>query len=188
MRRKLTILLLLANPLLLMAQGQNLEIDTGKSNIQVQGTSTIHDWDMETKLINGNTYLVKKESVLVISKTNISIKATNLKGDISGMDDKAYEALKVKKHPNITFSQTNELELHSTGKNFKGTIKGNLTISGKTKAVSIPITANTLQNQLIVEGEIALKMTSFNIEPPRAMLGTIKAEDNIKINFELILK
>jgi polyisoprenoid-binding protein YceI len=183
-----TILLLLASSLLMVAQGQSIKVISKESKIGVEGTSTIHDWEMTTSVINGSASFSNEGDQLEITGTKISLKAADLKSDNSGLDDKAHEALKAKKHPSITFTQTDKVTVKPNGTAFTGTVRGNLTIAGETKAVSISISGNTAQNKLKVNGKVNLKMTQFGMEPPRAMLGTIKAGDEITINFEVVLK
>jgi polyisoprenoid-binding protein YceI len=188
MRKIQTILLLLTSALFMVAQGQSIKVVPKESKIGVEGTSTIHDWDMATSAINGSASFVTEGDQLEISGTKISLKTTDLKSDNTGLDDKAHEALKAKKHPNITFSQSDKVTLKTTGNAFKGTVRGQLTIAGETKTVSIPISGSVVQNTLKVSGKVSLKMTQFGMEPPRAMLGTIRAGDDITVNFEVVLK
>ncbi|MCA1745369.1 MAG: YceI family protein [Bacteroidales bacterium] len=183
-----TILLLLASSLFMVAHGQSIKVVPSESKISVEGTSTIHDWEMSTSAINGSASFSKEGDHLEITGTKITLKATDLKSDNSGLDDKAHEALKAKKQPSITFTQTDKVSVKTNGNTFTGTVRGNLTIAGETKAVSIPISGNTAQNKLKVNGKVSLKMTQFGMEPPRAMLGTIRAGDEITVNFEVVLK
>jgi polyisoprenoid-binding protein YceI len=172
----------------MVAQGQSIKVVPTESKISVEGTSTIHDWEMGTSAINGSANFAKEGDQLEITGTKITLKSADLKSDNSGLDDKAHEALKVKKHPGITFTQTEKVSVTTNGTAFTGTVRGNLTIAGETKAVSIAISGNTAQNKLKVNGKVNLKMTQFGMEPPRAMLGTIKAGDEITVNFEVVLK
>ena len=188
MRTIQTILLLLASSLFMAAKGQSVKAVTSESKIIVEGTSTIHDWEMLTSVISGSADIATEGDQLVISNTKILLAATDLKSDNSGLNDKAHEALKVKKHPTITFTQTGKLLVTPNGADFSAIVLGNLTIAGKTKAVSIPVSGNTLQNKLKVNGKVALKMTQFDMNPPRAMLGAIRSGDDITINFEVALK
>lgn len=183
-----TILLLVASSLFMVAQGQSIKVVPTESKISVAGTSTIHDWEMSTSAISGSANLAIEGDQVEITGTKITLKAADLKSDNSGLNDKAHEALKAKKHPGITFSQTDKVTVKTNGSTFSGTVRGNLTIAGETKAVSIPISGNTTQNKLKVNGKTTLKMTLFGMEPPRAMLGTIRAGDEITVQFEVVLK
>lgn len=183
-----TILLLLASSLFMAAHGQSIKVVPSESKISVEGTSTIHDWEMRTSAITGSATFSSEGDQVEISDTKITLKALDLKSDNSGLNDKAHEALKAKKHPGITFTQTDKVRVKTSGNTFSGNVRGNLTIAGETKAVSIPISGNTAQNKLKVNGKTTLKMTQFGMEPPRAMLGTIRAGDEITVNFEVELK
>lgn len=188
MRTIQTLLLLFASSLFMAAQGQSIKVVQGESNMSVKGTSTIHDWELGTSSINGVAEFTKEGDQLEITNTKITLKSAELKSDNSGLDDKAHDALNVKKHPTITFTQTEKLIVKPNGTKFSATVRGNLTIAGKTKAVAIPVTGDSAQNKLKVSGKLDLKMTQFNIDPPRAMLGTIRSGDDITVNFEVALK
>lgn len=188
MRTIKTILLLLTSALFMVAQGQGIKVVPKESKIGVDGTSTIHDWNMSTSAILGSANFSAEGEQLEITGTKITLKATDLKSDNSGLDEKAHEALKAKKHPIITFSQSDKVTVKTTGNAFKGTVRGQLTIAGETKTVSIPISGSVAQNILKVNGKVSLKMTQFGMEPPRAMMGAIRAGDEITVNFEVVLK
>ena len=62
-----------------------------------------------------------------------------------------------------------------------------LTIAGKTKEVNIASKLDFKNNSsFMVTGEVPLKMSDFNIDPPTAMMGAMKTGDEvvIKYNFE----
>ena len=40
----------------------------------------------------------------------------------------------------------------------------------------------------LLEGKKALKMTDYNIEPPKALLGTITTGDDIEVHFNTVWK
>jgi polyisoprenoid-binding protein YceI len=67
-------------------------------------------------------------------------------------------------------------------------VRGNLTIAGITKAITIPVSGSSAQSKLKVNGKVALKMTQFDMDPPRAMFGAIKSGDDITVHFEIVLK
>ncbi|WP_088653064.1 YceI family protein [Geofilum rhodophaeum] len=104
------------------------------------------------------------------------------------MDEKAHEALQVKKYADITFTQTGTATAQLSGTKFSTTVTGTLTISGKKQKVNLRITGDTANGQLKVSGTANLKMTDFGIDPPKAMLGAVKSGDAIKVNYEVVLK
>lgn len=102
------------------------------------------------------------------------------------MDGKAHKALNSSRHPEIRFrfEKGDMMNLLDT----PSKIKGNLLLAGTQKRVEVvfSIIAEN-QNQLKVEGRIPLKMSDFGIEPPTAMMGTLKTGDVVQITYELTL-
>jgi polyisoprenoid-binding protein YceI len=76
-----------------------------------------------------------------------------------------------------------------TENEFNGTATGFLSLAGQTKEIKVPFHGNLLENgKMIVEGKVDLKMSEFKIEPPTAMLGTLKTGDEISIVYSLELE
>ena len=65
---------------------------------------------------------------------------------------------------------------------------GDLTIAGKTNKVDLPFTLTVSDGKAVLEGKIPLKMTDFGIEPPKALLGTIKTGDEIEVHYNTVWK
>merc|ERR1712000_68435 len=115
---------------------------------------------------------------------SFSVKAESLKSGKSGMDKNTYKALNTGKYKTIDFNLTSVSKIEKISENsFKAIVKGDLTISGSKKSISLTLNLKLDGSKLLVEGEKALKMTDFGIEPPKALLGTIKTGDAIKIVF-----
>ena len=60
---------------------------------------------------------------------------------------------------------------------------GDLFISGVKKRVSLDFKMAVFESKIVLSGEKDIKMTDFNIDTPRALLGTITTGDNVKIKF-----
>lgn len=159
-----------------------------KSSVKVTGTSSLHDWEMVASELSGKIILkAKGQGIEGFEDADFSVKAKTLISNSSIMDGKAHEALKAGKHPEIKFNMTSVDLKNSTQSSFNGTVNGNLSVAGKTKAISIPFDGKTMDsNTLMVAGIKSLKMSDFGIDPPRAMLGTLRTGDEIKVifNFE----
>ncbi|MEP5936390.1 MAG: YceI family protein, partial [Winogradskyella arenosi] len=67
---------------------------------------------------------------------------------------------------------------------YKVSVSGKMTIAGVTKTISVDLTANLQGSNVILEGNKTFKMTDFGIDPPKALLGTIKTGDDITIVFK----
>lgn len=162
---------------------ETLTLDT-KPTLTISGTSSLHDWDMTSTTATGKLVAVKEGAKLdKINTLVIEMPAESIKSGKSGMDKNAYKALKTEQNKTIKF------ELKQASKTASGwNLKGNFTIAGVTKEVTIPVkeTATTGKNTLT--GDYNFKLTDYKITPPTAVMGTIKTGDAVKISFTISFK
>jgi len=169
-----------------VATAQNYVLNNGSSELEVQGTSSLHDWELTTEEQSGKA-VVENSDDFTIKSLSFSVKAESLKSGKSGMDKNTYKALNTGKYKTIDFNLTSVSKIEKISENsFKAIVKGDLTISGSKKSISLTLNLKLDGSKLLVEGEKALKMTDFGIEPPKALLGTIKTGDAIKIVFKSV--
>lgn len=162
---------------------------TGQSKVIVKGTSSVHDWEMQSSDISVRMGLTTSGQALQIRDVSFSSAANSLKSKHDLMNTKAYEALNAKKHPEIRFSQTSVSVESFQNNSFKGKLLGNLEIAGVTKNVEIPFTGTLKSDQQVtVNGTLKLKMSDFGIKPPTAMMGTIKTGDVISLEYQVEMK
>jgi len=74
----------------------------------------------------------------------------------------------------------------STSKGYKLVALGNLTIAGKTNKVELAFNLTLNGDKVELVGKKAFKMTDFGVEPPKALLGTIKTGDEIEVHYNTI--
>jgi len=169
--------------------GQSFSLSDKESTMHVKGTSSLHDWVMEMATMNCNVNLTLEGSRLKdIGEIKFSGKAKELKSESNLMDKKAYSALRSDKFPEIKFVKTSLTGLLSEDNKFSGKLAGDLSVAGETRRVNFPFTGIMGSNRTIdINGEIELKMSDFKIDPPTAMLGTLKTGDAISVSFTLRL-
>ena len=183
----ITLLILIAFPLE-VCFGQEFKIDNNESFLIVHGTSSLHDWDVKADSYTASISF-KDSKTESIDKLKVEVLAESLKSGKRGMDKNTYKALNTKEFKKIIFISTNTKVLSQiTETKYKVEVMGNLTISGKTNAVSLKFDVEIDNNKVKLYGEKKIKMTDFNIEPPKALLGTITTGDDITIKFETIFK
>lgn len=147
----------------------------------VDGTSTVHDWTIESNTITGK--LTADETSKQITAVSLNLNVETLESGKGGMDKKVYEAFDSKKNPTISF-QSNSVTLAADGKS--GVAKGNLSMAGSSKAVEVPFTVSDASGNWVFTGEVTMLMTTFDMKPPTAVFGTIKAGDEVKVRFEVV--
>ena len=174
------------------------------STVKVDGSSTIHDWTIESKLIAGfmeweaNSPIDPAQAILpdlkVIPKVEVSIPVRSLKSGKSLMDKIIYETMNQPTYAKIEYKlkeMTLKKDARKAGDPIKFDTKGELTVSGKTKPVAMVVSIENAEGgQLKVSGTAPVKMTDFGMQPPapKIALGAIKTSDDVKIYFEWMTK
>lgn len=152
---------------------------------KVSGTSTLHDWDMVSNTGEGFlTYESSGTEQPKFTAAEVSFKAETLESGKNGMDKNAYKALNTKEHEDISF-EFDEFESTEAG---TGYVYGYLTIAGFTKSVTLDVTYTTTNNQITVEAKGGFLLTDFQVDPPTALLGTIKTGDEVTIEVKAQFK
>lgn len=184
----LTVTVCLLVTLVAFSGKQTFVIQKPTSSMVVEGTSSLHDWKIELKEFAGVMSAVSDGANMKIEAVTFKGKAKSLKSDNSTMDGKTYDALKVEKHPDITYAIKSSKDVQIKDKKFSGLITGDLTIAGKTRQETIQFTGAMISdNKMQIKGSKKLKMTDFGVNPPTAMLGALKTGNDITITFTLIM-
>ncbi len=155
-----------------------------KSSIEINGTSTLHDWESEVSKIYLSGVGVEKDAkISEINSLSITVPAKSIKSGKDLMDDKTYEALMADKYPNLIFAM-------ETAKLSAGVIsgQGKITIAGKTKLVPINATYSyTDASTLLVKGSQKVDMLAFGVTPPTVLMGSITTGKDVTIFYNIII-
>lgn len=174
---------------LLLATGvqaqESYKVQAKNSQLVVTGTSSLHDWEMEATNFNAETLLkMDGNSISEISKIEFKAPVSGLKSGKNTMDNKAHDALKEKKFPEIKFSLDKNNSVNISGS--KANLTGLLTIAGKSQEVKLTADFDVENPQKFsVTGSVPVKMSDFEIDPPTAMMGAIKTGDDVVVKFTL---
>ena len=167
-------------------------ISESKSNdMKLSGTSSLHDWDMNTHDFTGKAQFDFKkgdDQILIgLNSLTFSLPVTNLKSDKKGLDRNAYEALKTDKYKNITYTLLSAKVSPEKDRKFLLKTTGNLTISGITREVTMDVYCVVNKDATInCSGTEALKMSDYKVEPPSFLFGAMKTGDSIKLDFNVV--
>ncbi len=167
---------------------QTFNVNNTASNLIIEGTSNIHDWEIEAKDQQGKLIAELKDGQLVkITQLDFIVKAESLESGKGGMNKNTYKALNTDKHKTITYKLTKVENIDcTTAGNCKVTATGNLTIAGTTKPLEIIFDAKVNGDKIVLSGNKSIKMTNFKIDPPKAMFGTITTGDEVIIKFQTV--
>lgn len=186
MKTKLLLLTALISLQFAVYGQQKYSLDQAKSKLTVEGTSTVHDWIMNSTVFSG-TLLFETDGTLPLTILDVrfNCKANKILSDNSVMDNKTHKALNAEKHPDITFNFKSVKSYKKQNTDFSGEITGNLSIAGKSRSITLPFSGKVNVSGIMqIKGVVQLKMTDFNIDPPTAMLGALKTGDEVKISYD----
>jgi hypothetical protein len=170
---------------LTMLQAQAFKVKNYK--ISVQGTSSLHDWESAIEKLECNgLYVMTASSLTDVKDVVVKIPVTSIKSTKGKMmDNKTYDAFDYKKYPNIVFTLSSQT---INEKNSTIDLAGNLAMAGAKKPVSLTVSYKILPTgELQIIGSKKISMTDFGMEPPTAMMGTIKVGNDVSVYFEITL-
>jgi len=168
------------------------------SKARIAGTSSVHDWTMESIVIGGFMEVDSKfpESALTDPnaarpKVEAFMPVRSFKSYSKRMDEVMQEQMEEPKHKRIEYrliglkpksapDSTGALQFEAIGA---------LTIKGTTRTNTMPVTIERRDGKIKVTGSTPLKMTDFGVKPPEItipVLGKITTGDEIKISIEWI--
>jgi polyisoprenoid-binding protein YceI len=182
---KVFVLSILSAMLVLSATAQQeFVLDSDNSKLKITGTSSVHDWEMSAEMFSCETTVeLDSQRITSINAIDFSVKVEDLESGKRIMNNKAHDALKEKRHPEIRFRFDSGDPVTITEGEAK--LAGTLNIAGKSRKVELAANFNQVRNnRFSVNGMVPLKMTDFDIEPPTAMLGAIETGDEITVNFD----
>lgn len=172
----------------LMAQ---TKVEVQSVDMTIAGTSTLHDWTSSVNEVYAEGKVTLDGNQLQgINNLVVTIPVTSIKSDKGSntMDNKTYKALESDDHPNIVYLLKKVNSMKPANGGYQLDTQGELKIAGGSELINMTVNATVLGNgDIRFEGSKDLKMTDFGIDPPSALLGTIKTGDEITINFTVTL-
>ncbi len=169
-------------------QAQEFNLVNNESSLKVYGTSNLHDWDINAEEQSG-IITFKNLKTATIEKCNLKVVVESLKSGKNGMDKNTFKALNSDSYSTITYHLN---AIKNSTDNGDGTFQvkslGDLTISGVKKEISLDFLVTVSQGKIMLTGEKTINMTNYNIEPPKALLGTITTGEEVTIKFSSTFK
>lgn len=174
------------------AQSSSYEI-LDKSTMQIEGTSTLHDWtaDVEkfSSYINFDTAALEADNKSnPVTSLSLTIPVESIESGKGGMNRRMYDALKSDDFPNIMFQMDSAELANADSSSMNLNIEGNLTVAGSSNTITLPVTGEQQNDgSFKFTGKYEINMKDYNVDPPSAMLGTIKAGEKVTISFEFFV-
>lgn len=156
----------------------------------VEGTSSLRDWKSHiTSIEYAGTIQLMDKSIKTFKNVEIKIPVSGIKGkEGKTMDTKTYQAFNAHKNPYILFSLTASQVTPHLKQTSVIEAWGNLVMNGTMLPITLKVIGKVLPNgdiQIFFRKEI--NMTEFKMKPPSAVLGTINVNDEVFVNFALLL-
>jgi hypothetical protein len=167
------------------------------STLEVNGKTNINSFSCASKEQFSKKKLSYKieEGLPIIHFQNTALKINTLQLDCGRklITKDLHKLLKIKEYPEITISlieainaDCNDLTACDRWVDFE--IRTDITITCETQAVIIPAQVKKIDvDSYRVVGNTSLQLCAFKLEPPTAMMGLVKVDDVIEINFDLYL-
>lgn len=168
------------------------------SKVKLEGTSTLHDWAVEGKIIGGFMELdsgfpldpsaKSPPSAKLNAKVEVKIPVTSLLSEKQLMDDVMYEALKEKQHRDILYrlKQISPKANAAAGPSQFDAV-GELSIAGVSRTNSMAVTIERLDaSRLKVKGATSIKMSDYGVKVQAPLGLPLKTGDDVKITFEWV--
>lgn len=154
--------------------------ETG-SKVTVSGTSNLHDYTLVSEEIKGSADLFMEDGrVTDIKKVVVTLKTESLESSKSGLKRNAMKSLQPEANPIISFIA---FDMPSTGK-----VAGILNVAGYDSDQEFDFTSELKGGKLHITAKGKVKFTDFQLDPPSALAGTIKAKDDLDLEILIVLE
>jgi polyisoprenoid-binding protein YceI len=165
------------------------------SRLWVTGTSSVRDFTCQAKIVDASAETTSPQTAKdimagqkAVLSLGVKIIPKNLDCANNTMNEHMLKALKADKNPLIEFKLTS-YEMFGASSKMTGRLNGTLKLGGVEKAISFDAVGNaTPAGALHVTGAYPLLMTDYGLKAPSLMMGAMKVNPKVKVNFDLLLK
>lgn len=159
--------------------------------VEIVGTSNIHDWTASVGKLSGTSdFYVENSTITGIKSAVVDVDANSLAGSKGSiMDKKIKECFDSESYPHIRFVLAKINGVQASGNVSTINLVGNITIKTTTVPVEFMVKATALANgDIEVRTSKRIKMSDFNLKPPKALLGTLKTANDVTVNIYFLLR
>ncbi len=157
---------------------------TSDSRVWVEGTSTVHDWECNAGQLSASMDATPSGNGLsAISALTVTVPVAGLDCGNGTMNGKLRSALGTSP---IRFTLSRARVGTTTAGRFLVEADGQLSIHGTSRAQHIQGHGQALSNgRYRFTGEVPVTMSQFGVDPPRAMMGTLRTGDQVTVKFDV---
>lgn len=167
-----------------------------ESRLWLEGGSSLHDWSCDAGEIVAEMRVRRRDDVSAdaglpdaIERVRVDVPVDRITCGNGTMEEKLREALDAADHPRVTFRMDDYAIIPDSAD--PGTMlvgaQGTLTIAGTERPIQLSVMGqDTGRDGLRITGSAQVLMSEFGVKPPTAMLGLLKTDDRVLIQFELV--
>lgn len=177
-------------PALTLAQDGQVQLKDS-SKLSIKGKSNVNEFSCESehelqKDFLDYSYSVKGDTVQV-NGVNLSLEIDQFDCGKRAINRDFKSTLKYKEYPFIEII-LNELVVSDSTNLIPKQAKVTIRIAGEERNYTVPLhTFSSSEESFTVGGNKILRMTDFGLDPPSPMFGLVKVEDELDIQFDLVI-
>jgi polyisoprenoid-binding protein YceI len=89
-------------------------------------------------------------------------------------------------YPDIVFKSTSVTGKITGANQYELKIKGDLTLHGVTRQITIPTRVSTTGNELRAQGDFSINRSDFKVKATSAVHGLIRVREKLEFNFDIV--
>lgn len=160
--------------------------------MKIDGSANVRNWDSDVNTVEA-TFLLSEFEISDLSSLTpehfktmeLFIPVEDIESGSGRLTRNLQGYLKRDEHPVITF-KLNEIDsVTVNGDTAEITANGVINAAGVDHETTMNVTATVDDDKITFSGTQDLLMTDFGIDPPTAVMGTIRARDEISIIYSL---
>lgn len=176
---------------------QSTFVPSSESRLWIQGSSNVNQFECYADNYageatvpqpQGSPSVINASSELLVLKIDIEVDSFDC--GKQKMNKDLQEALQADKFPEITFLYQDASlisEPQDMDDGFRLRVYGLLTVAGTTKEIDFSTEAYYINQQRVrAVGETTINMTDYGVKPPTALMGLIRADEELTVHFDLI--
>jgi len=176
----------------LLAQNVTLNIQ-GQPQMHIDGEANVRSWDAAVEQVEGTLVMAEVEEMTLENLTadlfkemTLTIPVESIQSGSGGLTKNIHKYLHADDHPTITFTLNEVTDISVEGDSAMITASGVINANGVDSDVTMQVTASmNADGSINFQGEQELLMTSFDIDPPTAIFGTVRARDEMIISYNV---
>lgn len=166
-----------------------------EGTVTVAGDSNVRSWTCGTGTLQGSLGVVEG-AALALDGLGQAVRTLDVRIPVAGLDcrngtmnDHMWKALRRETHPEIHYRMTGYSVTPAGPESAVVDVRGELTLAGSTRPHALTLIATPLdEGGIRVQGNSAIDMTDFGVEPPRAMLGALRVREDVVVTLDLRLQ